>query len=467
MKKTFDHLHLSAEEKIVSDGIPGVRSQMILQQQKEKEAAIFSYSRQMPIAVKRAKGAIIEDVDGNHFIDFFSCAGVVNVGHCNEFVLEYVREQQNNLIHALDLPTENKVNLIDKILEQLPEEIRDEYKVGFTGPTGSDAIEAAIKLAKLATGRSGLVVFYGSYHGMTSGALSATSNLNLKSGISALIPDVHFIPYSYCYRCPFDQHKSSCKMSCIRHLEEMLENPHSGIQKPAAILIEPIQGEGGVVIPPDGYLERLVQVAHKHDIVVIFDEIQAGFFRTGEFLSSQHTQAVPDIYTMSKGIGGIGFPLAAIVYNKRIEKWQAGKHIGTFRGNQVSIAAGNGAFDFIKENQVPDHVAEMGAFIKEKLDNLMEEMPFIGEVRGRGLFFGIEYVHDRITKKPDTEIVKEIRQRCFQKGLIFEIGGHYNNVIRLLPPLVITPGLITRAMDIFGEVNREMANARMLQQVTV
>lgn len=466
MNNNFDYLHLSDKERIVTD-IPGVRSQVILQRQREKEAAIFSYSRQMPIAVKRARGAVIEDEDGNHFIDFFACAGVVNVGHCNDFVLEYVREQQEKLIHALDLPTENKVELIDKILNHLPENIRSEYKVGFTGPTGSDAIEAAVKLAKLATGRSGLVVFYGSYHGMTSGALSFTSNLNLKAGISALVPDVHFIPYSYCYRCPLDQHKGSCKMACIRQLEELLENPHSGIQKPAAILIEPIQGEGGVVIPPDGYLEKLVQVAHKHDIVVIFDEIQAGFFRTGKFLSSQHTNAVPDIYTMSKGIGGLGFPLAAIVYNQRIEKWQAGKHIGTFRGNQVSIAAGNGAFDFVDDNNIPGYVAEMEIFMRERLDRMMEESPFIGEVRGRGMFFGIEYVLDKESKKPDTEIVKEIRQRCFQRGLIFEIGGHYNNVIRLLPPLVTTPGLVTRAMDIFEAVNREVTSERVGQKVTV
>jgi diaminobutyrate-2-oxoglutarate transaminase len=392
---------------------------------------------------------------------------VVNVGHCNEFVLEYVRRQQENLIHALDFPTENKVQLIEKILEQLPEKIRGDFKVGFTGPTGSDAIEASVKLAKLATGRSGLVAFYGSYHGMSSGALSLTSNLNLKSGLGSMIPDVHFIPYGYCYRCPLGLNKNSCKMACIRQFEELLENPHSGIQKPAAVLIEPIQGEGGVVIAPDGYLEKLVELAHRHDVVVIFDEIQAGFFRTGKFLSSFHTQAVPDIYTLSKGIGGLGFPLAAIVYNKRIEKWQAGKHIGTFRGNQVSIAAGNGAFDFVQQTGLPNHVTGMEVLMKERLTSLMNEFPFIGDVRGKGLFFGVEYVQDPTGKKPDSEIVREIRKRCFQRGLMFEVGGHYNNVIRLLPPLVITSALINRSLEIFEEVNREMADMKKPQAMAV
>ncbi len=456
MNISLEELHLSDREHIFTNTIPGEKSKAILKKQEEKEASIVSYSRNMPIAVKRAKGSIIEDADGNFFIDFFACAGVLNVGHCNEFVLEYVRKQQDELIHILDFPTENKVEMIDKLLGQLPESIRGNFKVAFTGPTGSDAVEAAIKLAKLYTKRSGVIAFQGSYHGMTSGALSLTSNLGLKANLPALLPDVHFIPYSYCYRCPFGQKKDSCALECAKYLESILENPHSGIQIPAAIILEPVQGEGGVVIPNQGFLEEVVRIAARYDIVVIFDEIQAGFFRSGHFFSSQHTEALPHIYTMSKGIGGLGFPLAGLMYNKSIEAWKSGKHIGTFRGNQVSIAAGNGAFDFVREANLQDHVREMEVVMRERLENLADEIPAIGEVRGIGMFFGVEYVKDRETKEPDTEIVKAIRIRCFERGLLFEIGGHYNNVIRLLPPLVTTRGLVDRAMTIFEEVNREL-----------
>ncbi|MBC9934525.1 aspartate aminotransferase family protein [Chitinophaga qingshengii] len=467
MKENFEPYHLSGGERIVSSEIPGARSKEILEKQQRNESAIVSYSKQIPIAIKRAKGAIIEDEDGNHYIDFFSLAGVVNVGHCNDFVLEYVREQQDKLIHALDFPTENKVALIEKILNLLSPDVRDEFKVAFTGPSGSDAVEAAIKLARMFTGRQGVIAFQGSYHGMTSGALSATSNTSLRSGLGALVPDIHFIPYSYCYRCPFDLQKDTCRLQCVQYFRSLLENPHSGIAKPAAIILEPVQGEGGVVIPHDGFLEGIVQVAREHNIVVIFDEIQAGFFRTGKFLSSQHAGVVPDIYTMSKGIGGVGFPLAAIVYHQRIEKWSSGKHIGTFRGNQVSIAAGNGAFDFVAQTSLPDHVLRMESLLRDRLEQLQRRMPFIGEVRGRGLFFGIEYVKDKNSKEPDSDIVRKIRLLCFKKGLLFEIGGHYNNVIRFLPPLVITPALIERAMAIFEEVNLSLSGLHAQDTATV
>ena len=459
MENKFEKYHLAASERIISAKLPGPRSEAILQQQQLKESEIVSYSRSMPIAIKRAKGAVVEDEDGNYLIDFFSFAGVVNVGHCNEFVMQYVRRQQENLIHALDFPTENKVQFIDKLLGHLDASVRDEFKVAFTGPTGSDAIEAAIKLAKLATGRTGVIAFQGSYHGMSTTALATTSSVTFRTGLGALTPDVHFIPYSYCYRCAFNQQKSTCRLQCASYLRSILENPHSGIQKPAAILLEPIQGEGGIVIPEDDFLREVVAIAHEHGIVVIFDEIQAGFFRTGKFLSSQHSGVVPDIYTMSKGIGGVGFPLAAIVYNKRIEKWKSGKHIGTFRSNPVGIAAGTGAFDFVAGSGLQEHVAKMSSLIRARLKELETNVPFIGEVRGRGLFFGIEYVKDKETKQPDNEIVVKIKEACFQRGLLFEIGGQYNNVIRLLPPLIITEALIDRALAIFEAVNYSMAPA--------
>ena len=456
LRDRFSEFHLADNARIVT-AVPGERSKKLLDIQSNLEGSIVSYPKGMPIAIKRAKGAIIEDEDGNLFIDFFSGAGVLNVGHCNPYVLEYVKKQQEELIHMLDFPTENKLELIRKVLNQLPAGLRNEFKVSFCGPTGSDAVEAAIKLAKHKTGREGVIAFQGSYHGMTSGALGATSNVKLRSKLLSLVPNIHFIPYSYCYRCPFKKEMHSCQLECAEYLRSILENPHSGIAKPAAILLEPIQGEGGTVIPGDGFLERVVDIAHEHDIVVIFDEIQCGFYRTGDFWGFQSSKALPDIITMSKGLGGIGFPISAIIYNKAIESWGPGDHIGTFRGNQVSIAAGNGAFDFISEYDVSGHTREMGDYLLSRLNRLKATFAGIGEVRGRGLFIGIEYVKDKVSRKPDADIVKKIRSSCFSNGLLFEIGGHYNNVIRFIPPLIVNRTIIDNALSIFENAHQEIA----------
>jgi diaminobutyrate-2-oxoglutarate transaminase len=455
----LQELHLGENADIRSARLPGEKSAALLAAQLELEGSIVSYPRNMPIAIHRALGAIIEDVDGNRFIDFFSCAGVLNVGHSNPYVLEYVKAQQEKLVHALDFPTENKISLIRKILDEVPAGKRSSFKVSFCGPSGSDAVEAAIKLAKHATGREGVIAFEGSYHGMTSGALAATSNSGLREKIHSLVPHIHFIPYSYCYRCIFNREPATCSFDCADYLKHVLTNPHSGIPKPAAIILEPIQGEGGSVIPKAGYLEKIIRIARENDVIVIFDEIQCGFFRAGSFWSFQDSDVYPDIITMSKGLGGIGFPISAIIYNKSIESWGPGDHIGTFRGNQVSIAAGNGAFDFIRDFGIEQHVEEMGDYLLSRLNELQRLFPQIGEVRGKGMMFGIEYVKSKVSRVPDPDIVKRIRQYCFERGLLFEVGGHYNNVIRLLPPLVSTRTIIDNALSIFESANRAMTEA--------
>lgn len=444
----FSGFHLSEKPRIVTPAIPGTRSQELLALQQQIEGSIVSYPRSIPIAIERAKGAIIEDVDGNQFLDFFAGAGVVNLGHSNEEVLAYVTAQQEKLIHALDFPTENKLSAIQKILAHLPEELRDQYKVSFGGPTGSDAIEAALKLAKIKTGRDTIIAFTGGYHGMTAGALSLTSDTGFRNRITSLMPNVHFVPYSYCYRCPFKLEEKNCKMACVDYLRNVLENGHSGVPKPAAIVIEPIQGEGGNIVPREGYLEALVKLAHAHDVLVIFDEIQSGFFRSGEFLAWMHTGAVPDIITVSKGLGGVGLPLAGIIYRKDIEAWGPGAHIGTFRGNQASLAGTNGAFDFVDKYNVNDHTKKAGEYLINGLKELQENSSYIGDVRGRGLMIGVEFVKNKHTKEPFPGMVKHFRNECMQRGLIFEVGGHYNNVVRLVPPLIITMPIIDAALDV-------------------
>lgn len=446
--RDYKKFHLSEKPKRVSINIPGPNSIRLLEMQKEIEGSVVSYPRDMPIAIKRAKGAVIEDVDGNYFFDFFAGCGVLNVGHSNEEVLEFVRKQQEELIHALDFPTENKMTLIKNILNHLPENSRNKFKVSFGGPTGSDAVEAAIKLAKIKTGRDGIIAFSGGYHGMSSGALAVTSDTRFRNKLTTLIPNINFVPFSYCYRCPFKKEPKSCMMDCIDYFKNILENSHSGIVKPAAIIVEPIQGEGGNIVPKNGYLKELIKVAHENDVLVIFDEIQSGFFRTGEFLACMSSNIIPDIITFSKGFGGIGFPISGIIYKKEIEAWGPADHIGTFRGNQVSIAAANGAFEFVRKHDLGEHVKNIGAYFKEKLERLFRYSLFIGEIRGEGLMIGLEFVKGLESKEPFPELVKEFRTLCFKNGLLFEVGGHYNNVVRLIPPLIITKTMVDVAIDI-------------------
>lgn len=449
--KDFSKFHLAEAPEIKTE-IPGQGSRTLMEIQRKIEGSVVSYPRGIPIAIKRAKGAIIEDVDGNLFIDFFAGAGVVNLGHSNSEVLERVAIQQQELIHALDFPTQNKMETITKILNCLPDHLKGQYKVSFGGPTGSDAVEAAIKLAKIKTGRDTIIAFSGGYHGMSSGALALTSDVKFRKRLSSLIPNVHFAPFSYCYRCPFKKDRSTCNTECVEYLENIIENTHSGIPLPAAIIVEPIQGEGGNIPYAKDFLERLVAIARKHGIVVIFDEIQSGFFRTGKFLSFMNSKAVPDIITVSKGLGGVGFPISGLIYRKDVEAWGPGDHIGTFRGNQVSLAAANAAFDFVEKYGVAEHAKEMGDYLMQKLRKLQTNSPFIGEVRGMGLMIGIEFVKDKTSKIPYPEFVKKFRTNCVQQGLLFEVGGHYSNVVRLVPPLIITPLIVDNAVKIMANV---------------
>jgi len=316
--------------------------------------------------------------------------------------------------------------------------LKGKCKINFGGPTGSDAVETALKLARINTKRHTVIAFHGGYHGMTMGALSVTSKLSHREKITPLIPGVHFMPYCNSYRCSFGKNERYCEKECLRYFEYILENPSSGIDKPSAIIIEPVQGEGGTCIPPKNWLERITEIARKNNVLVIFDEVQSGFYRTGKLFSFEHTCAIPDIIIMSKGISGIGLPLSLIIYNKSLDKWDPGTHIGTFRGNQLGMAAGLSAIKFIKNMKLEMHINKIGNEIVDSLELIQNNSKFIGDVRGIGMMFGIEYVKDKNTKYPFPEMARKVRKMCYENGLLVEIGGNYNNVIRFLPPLILT-----------------------------
>jgi diaminobutyrate-2-oxoglutarate transaminase len=236
----------------------------------------------------------------------------------------------------------------------------------------------------------------------------------------------------------------------------MIEDPHSGVSKPAAVIVEAIQGEGGSIVPSEDFLPKVREICDKHDVLLIVDEIQAGFCRTGKMFSFNHFNVVPDIITMSKALGGIGFPIAGIAYKEKLDTWSPGKHIGTFRGNVVAYAAGAAAINFMLKNNLASHALKLGDFMLSLLKKLENSSKIIGEVRGKGLMLGVELVKDKETKEPAPEYAAQMRTLCHQKGLLIEIGGHYFNVARFLPPLIITEELAKKGVEIFADSLQEL-----------
>lgn len=450
----FEELSYSEAPRIIGD-LPGIKTKRLLEQQRNIEGSALSYPRNIPIVMDKAKGATIRDVDGNIFIDFFGGAGVLAVGHSNPLVLNAVREQQSRITHTLDFPTEIRIELVEKINTIIPKHLKDKIKVQFGGPTGSDAVEMAVKLAKYYTNRHSLIAFEGAYHGMTAGACSLNSGKYWKEKYIPMLPEVHFSPYAYCYRCVFNKTNDTCNRDCAAFYEHILEDPHSGVVHPAATIVEPIQGEGGSIIPPDDYIKRIEDISRKYEVPIIFDEIQAGFCRTGEFFSFQHSGATPDIMTISKALGG-GFPLSAIVYRDDLDVWRKGAHIGTFRGNVTAMAAGVASIDFMVENDLSAHSAKIGDFLLSKLEKVEDNSNIVGNVRGKGLMLGVEIVRNKETKESSEELAAAVRNECFKRGVLIEIGGHYNNVARFLPPLIITKALAGIAVDLVEEAILEV-----------
>ena len=435
---------------------PGQRSKDYLDYQSSHEGSAVSYPKGMPMALRRSKGATVEDVDGNIYIDFFGGAGVMAVGHSNPEVIEAVKKQLVDLTHALDIPNPGRRALVEALFSLLPKALN---RVFFGGPTGSDAVESAVKLAKYNTKRYPIIAFEGAYHGMTAGALSLSSGLQFKEDFLPLLPEVHFIPYAYCYRCVFDKKPETCDLHCAKYLDHILEDPHSGVGKPAAVIVEPIQGEGGSIVPPEQFIPKIREICDKHDVMMIADEIQAGLCRTGKMFSFDHSGTVPDIVTMSKALGGVGFPISCIAYKEELNTWPPGKHIGTFRGNVIAYAAGAAALDFMVKNKLAEHALNLGELMLSMLKDIEKDSKIVGEARGKGLMLGVELVKDKATKEPAPELAKRARTACHRRGVLIEIGGHYNNVARFLPPLVITEELMKKGIEIFADSIRKVESS--------
>ncbi|NIC00803.1 aspartate aminotransferase family protein [Halobacterium sp. R2-5] len=425
-------LHFAQEPSV--DEVPGPQSRKLLEKQVDVDSSAVAYPDNIPLAFAEGKGATLKDADGNVYLDFFAGIGVYNVGHANPYVNDAVHEQIDKLTHAVDFPTQPRMDLIDKLDEIAPDGLAGNNRVVFGGPTGSDAVEASIKLAKYNTGGSGLLAFRNSYHGATSGAMSITSNKKFKKPYAPLLPDVVHAPFPY----PFQEDRDP-EASVERALEEVraiVEEPYGGLSDPAGIFVEPIQGEGGVVVPPEGFLSGLRDIADENDLPLMFDEIQVGLGRTGEWWGCDHFDVSPDIMTSAKALGGNGQPLSGTMYREDLDTWGPGDHAGTYRGHVPAMVGGLRAIEYIQDHDLLDHATEVGEYIRGRLRDAGDGDPGLGEVRGKGLFVGAEFVDEH--GEPDDDRVEAIQKYCYEHGVLVWTAGQYSNVLRLLPPLVLT-----------------------------
>ncbi|MFW6274529.1 MAG: aspartate aminotransferase family protein [Spirochaetota bacterium] len=437
---------------------PGPKSQEILTYQSEHESSVVSYPKGMPMALKRGKGATLEDVDGNVYIDMFGGAGVMAVGHGHPDVLEAAHKQIDDVTHTLDIPSETRQKMVELLGSLLPKKLN---RVFFGGPTGSDAVEQAVKLARYNTGRWNILAFEGAYHGMTGASLALTTDSSHRDGLGPLVPGVQFIPFPYKYRNPFGCPDEDVDLQAAENLERVLSDSHSGYSKPAAVILESVQGEGGTIIPTTRFMKRVREICDKHDVIMICDEIQSGLGRTGKMFAFEHFDIVPDIVTMSKALGGVGFPISAIAYKEKLNTWPAGKTIGTFRGNMVAFAAGHAALKWMSENEIPERALQLGEKAMKTLKKLEAESSIVGESRGIGLMMAIEMVKDKKTKEPASDFAKMVRKYGHQRGVMIEVGGHHGNVARLLPPLVITEEYLMKGIEILTGVIKDIEAGKL------
>ncbi|MCI0735658.1 MAG: diaminobutyrate--2-oxoglutarate transaminase [Beijerinckiaceae bacterium] len=437
----------------------------------DRQAAIESnartYPRRLPIALKSGRGALVVDVEGREFIDCLGGAGALVLGHNHPVVREAIRDALDKDVpfQTLDLATPLKERFIDELFETLPADFAAEAKIHFCGPTGADAIEAAVKLVRTATGRLGLMCFRGSYHGMTAAALSLTGDVSAKAGNIGLMPDVQFLPFPSHYRCPFGVGGEAGWQLGADYIETLLDDPNSGIPAPAAMILEVVQGEGGINPAPGEWLRKIRDITMRHDIPLIVDEVQTGLGRTGTLFAFQRAGITPDVVVLSKAIGG-GLPVAVILYHRGLDKWKPGAHAGTFRGNQLGFAAGAAAIRHVRVNRLDKHAQEMGHRLMHSLGEIAAKSSSLGDVRGRGLMIGVEIVDpdgERRGSHPPPgcqEMARRIQFNCLRRGLIVERAGGSGNVIRFLPPLIVSADQIDEIAARFEEAVRVSESQR-------
>lgn len=404
------------------------------------ESNVRTYCRYFSDVFLKAKDDIIYSETGKEYIDFFAGAGALNYGHNNDYIKEQLLNYINNdgISHGLDMYTVAKREFITKFVDHVLKPRNLEYKLQFCGATGTNAVEASLKLARKVKKRTNIFSFMGAFHGMSLGSLSATSNRSSREGAGIPLNQVTFIPHPSGMMNQFDT---------IEYMENILLDDHSGIEKPAAIIFETVQAEGGINPVSEQWLRRLSDLCKRHDILLICDDIQVGCGRTGTFFSFERAGVAPDMVILSKSISGYGLPMSILLLSPELDEWEPGEHNGTFRGNQMAFVAACAALDLREKLDLDQMVMTNERFIQSYLEKNIGRINEKIEIRGLGMIWGID-----LSKVGDSSLSKKIVIDCFDKGLIIERTGRQDSVVKLLPPLTITPHHLERGCEILSEV---------------
>ncbi len=390
----------------------------------QHESEVRSYCRHFPTVFSKAKGSKLFDELGNEYIDFFCGAGAVNYGHNNNYIkpklIEYL--EGDGIMHALDMYTTPKREFISFMQDKILKPRGLDYKIMFPGPTGTNAVEAALKLARKVKGRSNVFALMGCFHGMTLGALALTTDQGARKGAGVKLNDVTHIPAPYMYP----------NFDTIEYMQNLINDDHSAIEKPAAVVIETVQAEGGIQVFEVEYLQRLRKFCDDNDILLMIDDIQVGCARTGTYFSFERADIQPDILVLSKSIGGYGLPFALTMFKPELDKWTPGEHNGTFRGNQLAFVAAKAGLEFMLNEKIEEKSQKNGEVIKEFLEKEILPLDSRLQIRGIGMIWGIEFENI-----PDDGISERVTEKAFDRGLIVECAGRKNSVVKIMPPLVI------------------------------
>lgn len=425
--------------------IPGPRSREYLALSKEFEPRCMS--EQVPVVWDHASGATVTDVDGNVFIDFTSGVLVTNIGHCHPVHVAAIQAQAAEVMNSYDFVTPWRALLARKLVEITPPSLDR----AFILTTGSEATEAAVKIARRATGKHEVIAFHGAFHGRTFGAMAIGGKTGVKKGFGPSLPGVIHSPFPYCYRCPFGSTPDHCKLHTTEHLDWLLETESVG--DVAALIVEPYQGGAGSIMPPPGWLKRVFDWCQERGIVFILDEVQSSFGRTGTLFAFEQEGFVPNLLCLGKGIGS-GVPISAVVGESRImDKLEPGSLSSTNGGNPLSCRGALAAIDILLKENLPERAMALGKRMEARLCEIAATSPYLGDVRGQGLVWGLELVWDKETKQPAPELCRKLVEEACRRGLLMIAPiGFYGNVIRIAPPLVIEEELMERALDILAEV---------------
>jgi len=428
---------------------PGPNALKIIE--KDQIYLMHSFTRWYPLVVKSGDGFLVEDVDGNIYLDFNSGIAVMNVGHRHPAVISAIERQIKKLLHysITDFIYRETSDLAEKLVKITPGNFK---KKVFFGNSGAEAIEASIKISRgfFKNKRPYIISFIGGFHGRTIGSLSLTASKPIhRKFFSPLMPNVIHIPYPYCYRCPFKQEYPSCNYWCIDFIEEWVFEKYVDPEEISSIFFEPILGEGGYIVPPPKIWKKLERLAKKYDILLVADEIQTGIGRTGRWFASEHWNIKPDIIAVAKAIAS-GLPLGVVIGRKEVMSLSRGSHASTFGGNPISCAAANAVIDIISKERLLENASRMGEYMIKRLKEYSEKFNMIGDVRGKGLMIGVELVKDRKNKVPASKELSIILQELFRNGVL-AIGGGVST-IRFAPPLIITKEAIDKALEIVGKV---------------